>query len=151
MHLHLHVLLLLLFSLLLFEDLLLSSSSYRRRLHEVRRIPFADAHRLACLKYLGNFRIEVDHHRLALLDLVVALIHPLLDPIVESLPDDGVDHVPLIGPRQLLDLLLDRQEVEDFAMAQSKFEDALHFEPLILGNGNDLDLVVLDNPLFPRR
>ena len=93
----------------------------------MRRIPFGDAHRLACLEDLGNFRIEVDHHRLALLDLVVALIHLLLDPIVESLADNGVDHVPQVGPRQLLDLLLDRQEVEDLAVTQSEFEDALHF------------------------
>ena len=117
---------------LLLNDSLLGASSLGRHLHQHGTVSLADADRGALLEDLRDLGVQLDQHVLALLDLLVALVDLLLYPVAERLAHDGVDDVPDVGSRQLLDLLLDREVLEYSRVNIGEAEQALDLQALVL-------------------
>ena len=94
----------------------------------------------------GNRWVHADGVALLLGDRLVPLLDDALDPGVERLPDDRVDHVadPLL--RDLAELPPIGQEVVDVLAAVVEVaHDVLERQALVLRDRDVLDLLALDH------
>ena len=96
---------------------------------------------------LGNLRVHRDHVVALYGNLLVPLVHLVVDPVLELLAHDGVDHVRKVGPAQLGDLLAGRQCSFHISVVLGELEDVLDGQPLELRDVDDLHVVAVDDAL----
>ena len=79
---------------------------------------------------------------------LVAGVHLLRDPVLETLAHLGVDHVSKVRSAKLGDLLRRRECILHILVAAGEVEDVLDGKAFELGHIDDLDLVAGDDGLF---
>ena len=73
------------------------------------------------------------------------LIHPLINPCLERLSNDGIDDIGYIASRQLLTLSLDhRQDCHDILMLSGILQHCFECQALEVWDGDVLYICLLD-------
>ena len=88
--------------------------------------------------------IERDARVVVAGELLVSLLASRLHPSLEVRAHQRVDHVADVGPGHLPGLPDNGKRVDDGSVAHAEVQDELHGEVVVLGDGDDLDLVVED-------
>ena len=107
-------------------------------------VSFAGAHGRALREDARDVGVEAHQHILLILDLYVTLSNFSIYPLFERIAYDGINQVTEIGSRQLPDLPLDGQVVEDLGMLLYELEHQLDLETLILRYVDHPDVLALD-------
>ena len=97
--------------------------------------------RHGCLSDAG---LELDLHAVLLLEELIPLLAVLLDPLLEGLADECVDDVADIASGHLADLPDDGKGVDDGAAGEAEVQDEVEGEVLVVGDGDDLDILAGD-------
>ena len=97
--------------------------------------------RHSCLSDAG---LELDLHAVLLLEELIPLLAVLSHPLLEGLADEGVDDVADVAPGHLADLPDDGKGVDDGAAGEAEVQDEVEGEVLVVGDGDDLDVLAGD-------
>ena len=93
---------------------------------------------------LSDAGLEFDLHAVLLLEELIPLLAVLGDPLLEGLADEGVDDVADVAPGHLADLPDDGKGVDDGAAGEAEVQDEVEGEVLVVGDGDDLDVLAGD-------
>ena len=93
---------------------------------------------------LGDSALELDLQALLLDVGLVALLAVLPHPDLEGLADEGVDDVAEVLPGHLPDLPHDGEGLDDGGVGEAEVQDVVQREGLVVGDGDDLDVLAED-------
>ena len=98
----------------------------------------------ALLRCLGDAGLELDLHAVLLREVLVALLAVLQHPLLEGLADECKYDAAEVLARHLADLLHDGEGVDDGGVGEAEVQDEVEGEGLIVGDGDDLDVLAED-------
>ena len=87
-------------------------------------------------------RIELNASVLVASELVISLLTSSLYPALEVRSYHRVDDIAHVGSGHLPGLSYNRKRINDISVAHPKVQDELHGEVVVLGDCDDLDVVV---------
>ena len=93
---------------------------------------------------LGDAGLHHDLEPMLLGEPLVPLLAGLGHPLAEGLADLRVDDVADVLPRHLADLAHDGEAVLDGLVAEAEVQDEVEGEVLVVGDGDDLDVLAGD-------
>ena len=92
----------------------------------------------------GDPRVERDGGIVLSCEPLVPLSAALGYPLLERLPDAGVDHVADIRPRHLANLAQDWERVDDVCVGEPEVQDVGERQAVVLRDIDHLDVVAVD-------
>ena len=93
---------------------------------------------------LHDSRLELDLQPVLLGEVLVAVPALVVDPALEGVADKGEDNVADVAPGHLADLSGDGEGADNGIVRKAPVKDGIHGERLILGHGDDLDILAGD-------
>ena len=88
--------------------------------------------------------LELDLQPVLLGEVLVAVPALVVDPALEGVADKGEDNVADVAPGHLADLSDDGEGADDGVVGEAPVQDGVHGERLVLGHGDDLDVLAGD-------
>ena len=140
-----------LFLLLLLFDLLLGSSTLGAGLHQVEGGALGCADSFALVVYAGYLWFHLNVELLLLSNFLMAGVNQSVHPCTKRLPNESVDYVYHVLPREIQPFMLNQWECfHDLRVWLCKLVECLNLQTLILWYIEVLDFFPLDPAPFPR-